>query len=72
MEAERAGDFATAVGSYSAAEKIDPSFAELQFRLGRCHLALANYTESRRHFELARDLDALPFRADTRLNRIIK
>src|SRR5256886_2988488 len=72
VEAELAGDFAKAVGNYSAAEKIDPSFAELHFRLGRCHLALTNYTESGCHFELARDLDALPFRADTRLNRILQ
>ena len=72
MEAELTGDFAKAVGNYSAAEKIDPSFADLHFRLGRCHLALTNYVESRSHFELARDLDALPFRADARLNQIIK
>ena len=72
VEAELAGDFARAVGNYSAAEKIDSSFAELHFRLGRCQLAMTNYAESRCHFELARDLDALPFRGDTRLNQIIK
>ncbi len=72
VEAELAGDFAKAVNNYLAAERIDLSFADLHFRLGRCYLAMTNYTQSRRHFELALGLDALPFRADARLNQIIK
>jgi len=70
--AERAGDFPKAVSNYLAAAKIDSSFADLHFRLGRSYLAATNFPEARSHFELARDLDALPFRADTRLNQIIK
>ena len=40
--------------------------------MGRCDLALTNYDQARRDFELARDYDALDFRADTRINSAIK
>lgn len=53
-----------------AAVTEDPRFAEAQFRLAETELAASNLTEARRHFELARDTDALPFRADSRLNDI--
>lgn len=33
---ENSGDFAKAVEQYRAAEKIDDSFADMHFRLGRC------------------------------------
>jgi tetratricopeptide (TPR) repeat protein len=72
IAAERAGDFPKAVSNYLAAARIDSAFADLHFRLGRSYLAVTNFLEARSHFELARDLDALPFRADTRLNQIIK
>ncbi len=70
--AEVAGAFDQAVGKYLAAATIDGSFADLQFRIGRCWFSLTNYDEARRHFDRARDFDALPFRAVTRLNRIIR
>ena len=57
---------------YQKAAEIDPQFAELQFRMGRCDLALTNDDQARRDFELARDYDALDFRADTRINSAIK
>ena len=52
--------------------EIDPQFAELQFRMGDCDLALTNDVQALRDFELARDDDALDFRADTRINSIIR
>jgi tetratricopeptide (TPR) repeat protein len=70
--AEAVGDLAQALTNYLAAAQLDNGFAELQFRLGRCWLALTNSAQARRCFELARDNDALPFRADSRLNRIIR
>jgi tetratricopeptide (TPR) repeat protein len=72
MALESAGDYPEALKQYAEAAAIDPQYAELQFRLGSCHLALTNSTQALREFELARDDDALDFRADTRINQIIK
>ena len=69
---ETAGDYHEALKQYTEAAAIDPQYAELQFRLGSCHLALTNSAQARREFELARDYDTLAFRADTRINQIIK
>ena len=69
---EAAGSYERALALYRKASDIDPRFAELQFRMGRCELALTNDDQARREFELARDDDALDFRSDTRINSIIK
>ena len=69
---ETAGDYPAALKQYAAAAAIDPQYAELHFRAGRCQLALTNSIQARREFELARDYDTLAFRADTRINQIIK
>lgn len=71
MAREESGDLRGAEGWYQKACAIDPEFAELRFRLGECELGLGNATAARRDFELARDCDALVFRADTEINRII-
>jgi len=71
---ESRGGFVAALRSYSNATAIDPQFAEVQFRLGTCHLTMTNYfqgTNARGEFELARDFDTLAFRADSRINQII-
>jgi tetratricopeptide (TPR) repeat protein len=72
VKAQKSGNFPMAFTNYQAAAQIDSSFAELQFRWAQCFLALTNAEEARRHFELARDADTLPFRADDSLNSIIK
>lgn len=66
-------------GSDEAAAKIykemtvnDGQFAETRYRQALSFLKLGNQTEARRSFELARDLDALPFRTDTPLNTLIR
>jgi tetratricopeptide (TPR) repeat protein len=69
---EAAGSHQKALDSYLKAASIDHEFADLQFRIGDCHLALTNYTQAHRDFELASDYDALAFRADTRINKIIR
>ncbi|MGA9779300.1 MAG: tetratricopeptide repeat protein [Verrucomicrobiia bacterium] len=69
---ESAGKFPEALGKYVQAEAMDPHCAELHFRIGRCRLALTNDSRARREFELARDDDVLAFRADNRINQIIK
>ncbi len=69
-QAENQGRFADAVANYDLAANQGPHFAEVQFRLADCLLRLTNHAEAGRHFELARDCDALPFRATSRINRV--
>jgi len=69
---ESSGNFPVALKKYEQAAEIDPQYAELHFRAGRCQLALSNHEQARREFELARDNDTLAFRADSRINRIIE
>jgi len=69
---ESTGLYQQAVVPYGKAAEIDAQFADLQFRIGRCHLALTNFSQARQDFELACDYDALAFRADTRINQAIK
>ncbi|MGA2865599.1 MAG: tetratricopeptide repeat protein [Verrucomicrobiota bacterium] len=80
LKAEAAGDFAGAAQKLEQAARIDPRFAELQFRWGECLLRLALETNAgetpaplaaRGHFQAACDADALPFRADSPLNAIL-
>jgi tetratricopeptide (TPR) repeat protein len=68
---ESAGDCAKAVEQYLQAARIDGGFADLQFRLGRCDLALGRFGEAHDRYVRARDMDALRFRADSAINRVI-
>jgi tetratricopeptide (TPR) repeat protein len=72
VQAEATEHWTEAGQFYQAAAELDPQFAELQFRWGRCCLRLGQNEEARRHLELARDYDALRLRADSRLNQIIR
>ena len=69
--AEAAGHFAAAAEEFARAAKLDPQYPELQYRWGKCLLALTNAAAARAHFQIACDDDALPFRADSRINRAI-
>ncbi|HEU0037720.1 MAG TPA: tetratricopeptide repeat protein, partial [Verrucomicrobiae bacterium] len=57
---------------YESAAALVPRHAEIHFRLGQCQLALSNRVAAQAQFSQARDDDALPFRADSRLNAIIE
>jgi len=72
IAAEAAGQQETALRSYGEAVRIDDHFAELQFRLGRVCLATGQFQAAQEHYRLSRDWDALQFRTDSRLNRIIR
>lgn len=61
-----------ALADYEKAAVIDDRFAELQFRMGECLLKTDRAAEALPRFELARDLDVLRFRADSRINGIIR
>ena len=69
---ETAGAYHAALDCYRQAANLDPQYAELQYRMGRCDLALTNETQALQDFKLARDYDALDFRADTRINSAIR
>lgn len=68
---EAGGSFQAALDVYAKAAAIDSDFAELQFRIGTCQLAMKDHAAALKSFESARDHDALAVRADTRINRII-
>jgi len=72
VQLENAGLYSNALAVYQKAAGIDPNFADLQFRMGNCDLALTNADRARGEFERARDYDALDFRADSRINSIIR
>ncbi len=65
-------NFAGAAKNFEAAARLDPLFPELQFRWGECLLASANAAGAREHFQAACDDDALPFRADSRINAALE
>jgi tetratricopeptide (TPR) repeat protein len=69
---EAAGSHAEALKLYLAAAEIDPQYAELQFRIARSLWALGNFAEAKQRFVRAQDLDTLRFRADSRINEIIR
>ena len=68
---EKEGRFADATRIFEEAARIDPHSAELQFRWANSLLHLTN-AAARDHFQLACDDDALPFRADSRINALIR
>jgi tetratricopeptide (TPR) repeat protein len=72
IAAQKEGDCARALKAFAEAAVTDQDFAELFFRRGHCDLATSNIAEAKLDFERARDLDALGFRADGPINRIIK
>jgi tetratricopeptide (TPR) repeat protein len=72
VRAEDQGNFAEAAQKFKSAAKLDPKVAELQFRWGESLFGLTNAAAAREHFQLACDDDALPFRADSRINAIIR
>jgi tetratricopeptide (TPR) repeat protein len=61
-----------AAAAYAEAAKIDSEYAELTFRQAQCLLAANRVEEAKELFRRARDADALQFRADTRINEIIR
>jgi tetratricopeptide (TPR) repeat protein len=64
--------FPAALDLYRAAAQIDDHYAELHFRMAERYEATGQLEKAREQFILARDWDALPFRADDRLNNIVR
>jgi len=72
VQAESQGKGVEALAAYLQAAQIDESYAELQFRLGRCYQAAGDYENARDRYVRARELDTLRFRADTQINEAIR
>jgi len=68
----RQGRWAEAATQFQSALQQTPQFAELHFRQGQSFVVRAEFEAARKCFEQARDLDTLPFRADSRINAIIE
>lgn len=71
LEFEKQGKNLAAAELFEKAARLDARFAELQFRWAGC-LLQANNVTARTNYQLACDVDALPFRADSRINGIIR
>lgn len=71
-ELAAAGQVQEALGALAAALAIDDHHAGLHYRFGRLQLVAGDEEQGRRHLSRARDLDALRFRADTRVNESIR
>jgi tetratricopeptide (TPR) repeat protein len=70
--AEAQHDLAGASQKFALASKVASQCADLQYRWGQCSLALSNLAAAREHLQKACDDDALPFRADSRINGAIE
>jgi tetratricopeptide (TPR) repeat protein len=69
---EGMGAYPEALKLYQSAAQIDDQYAELHFRIARCQWILGEYVPARDEFTRARDLDVLRFRADSRINEVIR
>jgi tetratricopeptide (TPR) repeat protein len=72
MQLEEATNYAGALEHFQQAAKLDGDYADLAYRRGRCSWLLGRFTEAKGSFQTARDEDALRFRADSRINTIIR
>lgn len=69
---EIVGNYRLAEASFLSAAEIDEDYADLQYRLGKCYWNTAEYEKAKHRYTQARDRDTLRFRADSRINQIIR
>jgi tetratricopeptide (TPR) repeat protein len=72
IDAETKQHWATAIEYYLNAATIDECYAELQYRLAKCYERNTDYTNATQRYEKALEYDTLRFRADKRINEIIR
>ena len=66
------GDCEGVLSEFGRVATIDADYAELHFRVGTCLLELGREAEARQALGRARDLDLGRYRADSRINAIIR
>jgi tetratricopeptide (TPR) repeat protein len=69
---EASGDLDGALQQLDAAVALDDQHAEAAFLRGRALMGLRRHREARLSFAMARDLDTLRFRADSRTNGVLR
>ena len=69
---ESQGRWQESLDRFRAAAAIDDCAADLHFRMARCLARAGRKSEAAAHYARARDLDTLRFRADSRINRVIR
>ncbi|XOV72740.1 MAG: tetratricopeptide repeat protein [Verrucomicrobiota bacterium] len=72
VQLKKAGLLSEAFLHFQEAESLFSEHADLQFQLGQCLIQIGTPEEAPTHFLLARELDLLRFRADDRLNQVIR
>ena len=72
LAAEDRGDFPHAAELFREAAGLAPQRADAEFHLAESLWQSTQSAEARAHFQKACDNDALPFRADSRINHIIE
>ncbi len=71
-QARRQGRFGEAARDFERAAKLQPLSADCQYGWAGCLLSLSNTAAAREHYQMACNCDALPFRADARINDLIR
>ena len=66
------GDWDAAISHFQNALELDPGYADTHFRLATAFENAGNLDAAEAHYRRALDLDALRFRADTEINRIVR
>ncbi|MGC8829837.1 MAG: tetratricopeptide repeat protein [Verrucomicrobiia bacterium] len=69
---ELKGNYAEAIKYYSEALKIDPEYAELNYKIANCYKTIGDIDAAKKYYQLSVDYDALPFRSDSRINNVIR
>lgn len=72
VKAEEQGKYDEALLAYGPAARIDGEYAEMVFRRAHCQFESKQMAAAEADYRLAVDLDALRFRADSRLNQIVR
>lgn len=65
-------DWQSAIADYRAALAIDAGHADTHFRLATSYEGADQFDQAAAHYRQARDLDALRFRADSRINDLVR
>ncbi|HWY31537.1 MAG TPA: tetratricopeptide repeat protein, partial [Candidatus Acidoferrum sp.] len=72
LMAEQSGDFSQAAADFARAATFDAHLADMQYQWGTALLKFTNAPAAAVHFQQACDDDALPFRATSQINAIIR
>lgn len=72
VRAHEAKQWTNAIALLDEALQLDAAFAEAHYRLADCLEQSGQLERARKHYQLACDTDALPFRTDSRENALIR